>query len=554
MSAFHEYFTAVYDGTIKSCEKMKRVAELLLEQAASPDEYHLDLDIANKHIEFIERFCKVPAGNVGVPLKFEPFQRARWEAVLGFVDDNNIRQYNEVFIVEGRKNGKTTEAAAIELDLCMNDGEGAPEIYNLATKYEQAMKGWTAANNMRLQSPQIRAHLKKRAADLFCDLNMGTIKALASNVKDLDSLDAHVAIIDELGAMVKRKIYDDMKQSMSARQQPLLISITTMGFVRNGVFDSQYEYSEKLLEGRLSQKNKRFLPLIYELDNMDEWRDEEAWIKATPGLGTIKKYSFLKETVEKAVDDPAFRPTVLTKDFNVKQNAASAFLKYESIINDIQCPPLTEFRYGIGSLDAADSVDLNAARVMFMRPNDDHIYTRSMYWIPESVIDEVYRDGNEKERDDAPYRLWIQQGYMRTYEGNRVNKRVMLDWLIEFQETEDIYIYQIGYDPWHIDDSLLLMFEQEFGRGVMTPVRQGVFTLSQPMKNMKADMEAGLIVHDNNPVDVWCLMNLHAKTDINGNVQPVKSTDRRQRIDGAVTLINGYVILENNKDEYLSII
>ena len=553
MSEFAEYFTAIYDGKILACEKMKRISEMLLENAANPDEFHFDLELANRHIEFIEKFCKVPAGKVGQPLKLELFQKARWQAVFGFVDDDDLRQYQEVFIVEGRKNGKTTEAAAIELDLCMNDGEGAPEIYNLATKYDQAMKGWNAANNMRRQSSAIAAHLHKRASDLYCDYNMGTIKAMASNVKDLDSLDAHAAVVDELGAMVKRKIYDDMKQSMGARSQPLLIAITTMGFVRNGIFDSQYEYADKLLHGKLTTPNKRFLPFIYELDEMSQWKDPKYWILANPGLGTIKSESYLQDIVDKAKDDPSFLPTVLTKDFNVRQNAASAFLKYESIINDKKIPD-ANFRYGIASLDAADSVDLNSARVMFMRRNDENIYTKSMYWIPESVIEAVYKNGNEKERDDAPYRLWIQQDYMRTYEGNRVNKRVMLDWLLEFQEKEDIYIYKVAYDPWHMDDSLLLLFEQAFGRDAMVPVRQGPYTLSQPMKNFKADLEAGKIVHENNPVDVWNLINLHAKEDINGNVQPVKSTDRRQRIDGAVTLINGYTVLENNMEEYLTLI
>ena len=406
---------------------------------------------------------------------------------------------------------------------------------------------------MRRQSAAIASHLHKRAADLYCDFNMGTIKAMASNVKDLDSLDAHAAILDELGAMVKRKIYDDMKQSMGARSQPLLIAITTMGFVRDGIFDSQYEYADRFLHGKLSKPNKRFLPFIYELDELKQWTEPKYWIFANPGLGTIKSVSYMQEIVDKAKDDPAFLPTVLTKEFNVRQNAATAFLKYEHIVNDKKIPEYA-FRYGIGSLDAADSVDLNAARVLFMRKDDENIYTKSMYWIPESVIEEVYKNGNEKERDDAPYRLWIQQGYMRTYQGNRVNKRVMLDWLLEFQEKEDIYIYKVAYDPWHMDDSLLLLFEQAFGAGAMIPVRQGAYTLSQPMRNLKADMEAGKIVHENNPVDVWNLMNLHSKTDINGNIQPVKSTNRRQRIDGAVTLINGYCVLENSMEEYQTLI
>ena len=194
MSELVPYFTALLDGMITACDKMKRASEMILDGYENPGEYHFDPEIAEAHISFIEKFCKVPAGNIGEPLKLEQFQKARLEAVFGFVDDNDLRQYNEVIIIEGRKNGKTTECAAVEIDLVMNDDEGAPEVYNIATKYEQAMKGFNAANNMRRQSPSIAKHLKKRASDLYCKYNMGFIKAMASNVKSLDSLDAHAVI------------------------------------------------------------------------------------------------------------------------------------------------------------------------------------------------------------------------------------------------------------------------------------------------------------------------------------------------------------------------
>ena len=210
MSELVPYFTALLDGKITACDKMKRASEMILDGYENPGEYHFDPEIAEAHIAFIEKFCKVPAGNIGEPLKLEQFQKARLEEVFGFVDDNDLRQYNEVIIIEGRKNGKTTECAAVEIDLVMNDDEGAPEVYNIATKYEQAMKGFNAANNMRRQSPSIAKHLKKRASDLYCKYNMGFIKAMASNVKSLDSLDAHAVIIDELAAITNRDIYDLM--------------------------------------------------------------------------------------------------------------------------------------------------------------------------------------------------------------------------------------------------------------------------------------------------------------------------------------------------------
>lgn len=553
MTPFEKYFTAILDGKIVACEKMKRISNILLDRFYCPDEFHFDAEIANRHIEFIERFCYVPAGNIGEKIRLELFQKARLQALFGFVDDNDIRQYNECLIIEGRKNGKTTECAAVENDMLVNDGEGAPEIYNIATKYDQAKKGFTAAYNMIKQSPQLRKHVRKRAADLYFPANMGFIKAMASNTNSLDSLDSHMVVIDELAAIKNRDLYDLMKQSMGARSQPILFCITTNGFVRHGIFDAQYKYAADFLESKLSEPNVRFLPFIYELDDISEWLDESCWEKANPGLGTIKQYSYLREMVQKAKDDPSFKPTVLVKDFNMVQNSEAAWLTWEDLNNETALP-VEPFRYAIGGMDAADSIDLNAAKALCMRPGDDHIYVRSMYWIPQSVLDAQAETGIRRERDNAPYQLWIDQGYMRAYPGNKVDKKIFLEWFRELRDEEDLYIVYIGYDPWHIDDSLLREFRMEFGADSMIPVRQGTITLSQPMKDLKADLGARRIVYGNNPIDKWCLLNTSVKTDINGNIQPVKGLDARQRIDGTVALICGYKVLQDKMDEYQSMI
>ncbi len=553
MLEFERYFGDILDGRIKACEKIKIISNKLMEQYLKPGEYHFDCETAERHIEFIERFCYVPAGAIGTRIKLEPFQKARLQAAFGFVDDNGLRQYNEVLIIEGRKNGKTTECAAVELDLLVNDREGAPEIYNVATKLDQAKKGYNAACNMRLQSPLLKRHVKKRAADLYFPGNMGYIKALGSNVNTLDSLDAHAVIIDELGAIKNRDLYDLMKQSMGARSQPLLFCITTNGFVRENIFDAQYKYAEKLLYGKLAEENKRFLPFIYELDSIGEWEDEECWIKANPGIGTIKSWDYLRQMVSKAKDDPSFKPTVLVKDFNMKQTSEAAWLTFEALDNEERLPEYA-FRYGIGGFDAADKVDLNAAKCLCMKPDDPHIYVKSMYWIPERVLEEEERKGNRRERDSVPYSLWVSQGYLRTCPGAKCDKKIFIEWFRELRDREDIYMLYIGYDPWHIDDSTLREFEGEFGKTAMVPVRQGVATLSAPMKDLASDLKEKLIVYDNNPIDKWCLANTQVKTDINGNIQPVKGVDARNRIDGTIALINGYVVLQDKEDEYLSLL
>ena len=552
MTEFEQYFSALYDGTILACDKMKRVSEMLLNQFASPGEFHFDYEVAKWHIAFIERFCKRPTGKLGQPLQLELFQKARLQAIFGFVDDNNLRQYNEVMIVEGRKNGKTTECAAVETDLLLNDGEGAPEIYNVATMLDQAKLGFNACYKMVRQSPTLRKHIRKRAADLYAPSNLGFIKALASNTNSLDGLNVHGAIIDELAAIKNRDIYDLIKQAMGAREQPLLFCITTNGFVRSGIFDAQYEYAKKVLDGKI--KAPRFLPFIYELDDASEWDKPEMWIKANPGLGTIKKKEYLEEMVQKAKNDPSFKPTVLVKDFNIPQTAQSAWLTFEDLNNEELLPEGGAFRYCIGGFDAADSIDLNAAKAICKRRGDDKLYIKQMYWIPQAVLDQQEERGDRRERDGVPYSLWVSQGLMRTCEGRRVNKRVILDWYCELRDREDIYPLYIGYDPWHISDELLAAFEQEFGRNVMVKIRQGVLTLSQPMKDLKAEFQEKKIVYNNNPIDKWCLINTEEKKDVNGNVQPVKSDERARRIDGTAALLDAYVVYCNKRDEFESLI
>lgn len=542
MSELERYCKDVLSGKITACKRIKQICEMLLNDILNPGDYHFDEELANKHIFFIETFCKQPTGTLGTPLRLELFQRARLQALFGFVDDNGIRKYNECLIIEGRKNGKTTECASVELDMLINDGEGAPQIYNIATMLDQAKLGFNACHKMVKQSPMLSKHIKKRAADLYFETNFGFIKALASNSSSLDGLDTHCAVIDELAAIKDRDIYDLIKQSMGARSEPILFTITTNGFVRHGIFDAQYEYACNILDGKI--QDTHFLPFIYELDDIKEWDKEECWIKANPGLGTIKSYDYLRQMVEKAKKDPSFKPTVLVKDFNMVQNEESAYFRFEDINNE--AVNTEHFKYCIGGFDAADSIDLNAAVAICKKSSSDEIVVRSMFWLPE---DQVLRDGRV-ERDFVPYRQWASEGLLRLCPGNKCDKRIFLDWFCELREKEDLYPLFIGYDPWHISDDLLAQFKMEFGANCMIPVRQGVFSMSEPMKNIKAEFQAGNIVYQNNPILKWCLMNLHSKRDVNNNVQPVKGDSPLKRIDGAVALIIAFKILEDKADSY----
>lgn len=552
MTYIEEYYNKIMSGDIIACKRIKQVYTMLVDKLYNrKGNWVFHEELANRPIEFIERFCKQAQGELGGNLELMLFQKAKHQAVFGFVDENTyLRQYNEVLDIRGRKNGKTTELAADEIYMGVGDGEGSPEIYNVATKFEQAHKGFNECYKMIQQSLALSKYFKKRKSDLYIPFNYGTIKALSSNANGLDGLNSHMVTIDELAAIKNRDLYDLMKQSMSSRRQPLLNCITTNGFVRNSIFDAQYEYACKVLDGKV--KDDRFLAFIYELDDPDEWDKEEMWIKANPGLGVIKKIEFLRDCVNKAKADPAFKATVMVKDFNMKENSASAWLRWDELNNETVFDIKSMgFKYGIGCFDLAETTDLAAAKLLCMRPNDENIYVISMYFIPEEKLN---HEEDNKEYDNVPYKLWEKQGLIRVCPGNKVNKYHMLEWFKEIRDKYDIYVPWIGYDPWHVDDSLEQAYKNEFGEAAMIKVRQGVYTLSGPMKELKADLSAHRVIYNNNPIDKWCLSNTEVKTDINGNIQPIKGNDSRKRIDGAVSLIIGYVVLKDKMSEYLNMI
>lgn len=559
--AIREYFGGVLDGTITACAKMQQVAAIVLRDLDNDDTlypYHYREEYAQKHVSFIERFCRLPSGKLGQPFELELFQRAILSVVFGFVDVEGKRQYREVLLIMGRKNGKTALASAIELDLLINDDEGAPEVYNVATAHDQAAKGFNNAWRMVLTSPALGRHVRKRVSDLYCDLNMGSIKALSANTNHLDGLDISGAIIDEPAAMKNRDLYDLTIQGTSARRQPLVLEITTNGFVRNGIFDAQYEYATKWLDGKATgEKAERFIAFIFELDERDEWQEESAWIKANPGLGTIKSLEGLRQNVSKAKDDPTFLPTLLVKDFNLIENQSQAWLTWAEIHNDDTFDPSDgSFSYAVLGVDASDTTDLTAACLLMMRPNDERIYAMHMAWIPLRALEQAETEGRRGGRDGVPYDAWIARGLLRTSPTPIIDKRLVLDWVDEVREKCGIYAVACGYDPWHMRDvPTVEAYEGYFGADNFKKVIQGAQTLSMPMKELRALYKENRVVDNSNPIAEWCRSNVAVRSDANGNIAPdKKNQDPRNRIDAWAAECDAFVVLKDMMDDFRSMI
>jgi len=547
------YLMGCLDGSIVAGRRIKALAEKMLPRIRNGYKgWRYDVDLATRPVEFIERFLKIPSGKLGVPFILEPYERMIVELTFGFVDENEKRQFQYTLVEVARKNGKSSLGAAIELYMLVADGEGAPQIYNAATSKAQASLAYGAVWRMVRQSPKLLKILRKgtvveRAENgIISDGNMGYCVPLSKQSDHLDGLDVHMCLFDEMAAAEDRSIFDLIRQGTGAREQPLMVAITTQGFVRDNLWDHERDYAVQWLDGKI--EDDRFLGILFEQDDRSEMWDETMWPKSNPGLGTVKKVEYMRAQVLKAKNDPSYTPTVLTKDLNLPANQASAYLSFEEAVNEelYDFDP-SVFRYGVVGIDAADTIDLNAATALFMRPGDDHIYRRSMYWIAEEQV--KVNSNSQRGRDGVPYHEWAARGLIRIVPGNKVDKRVFLDWVQELAD-EGLYTRYIGYDPWHMDDSTLRELKSMVGEDNVEVVRQGVQTLSQPMKQLKADMRDGRIINNHNPIDEWCNLNLAAKIDINENVQPVKKAGATTRIDGYMALLDAYITLMRHEADY----
>ena len=544
-----EYWKQISTGKIKTSKKVLRQYELLVKELDNPkmlgDNWKFDIDKATYPIEFIEKFCKRTQGtNIGEPIKLALFQKAKIQAVFGFVDKKTgFRRCRE-----------TATSGGLSLYALMGDGEGGAEVYFVATKKDQAKKGFVEAQNMVKQCPALSKHLKKRQTDLYFGLTFSKMEALSSDSNTLDSLNTSYGNIDELHAIKDRNLYDVIKQSMSAREQPLLNIMSTNGFHRDTIFDDQYElYDNILYEKNGFKYDGTILSFIYELDEPNEWMDEDSWIKANPGLDIIKSRKELRDNVERAKIDDKFRRTVLVKDFNLKQSSENAWLSWEDLNNEETFEvEKMNFRYGIGGVDLSGTTDLTSAKMLCMQRDNPKLYILQMYFLPEDLFEERCKL-SEKGGDNVPYRIWHERGLLRLTEGNRINYHDITEWFKELRDKHGIYLYKCGYDPWGSPYWVEEM-KAEFGEDSMEQVIQGAKTFSIPMKNLKADLQKNIVVYNNNPIDKWCLSNTVIKRDENDNIRPVKPSNQRKRIDGTMSLIDSYVVYNNHKEEFQNIV
>jgi len=549
MNYISEYNDKIQSGEIVVSKRVKTVYKRLARESKLKiidKKYVFDETRAERPITFIEKLCRHSKSEwSGQSVKLELFQKAFIQALFGFVDKKTgVRRYREAFFLVARKNGKTTLMAGLALYMLTADKEAGAEVYTVATKYAQARLLFDESHNMIKLCPELTKLTRKRKTDLYYTPTMSKMQPLSRNSDSLDGLNASFVVMDELHGIKDRNLYEVMRQSQAARLQPLLVMITTAGTVRECIFDDMYGHACGVADGSI--EDDTFLPILYELDNREEWLNPAAWVKANPALGVIKKADDLTAKVERAKQNPSELSGLLCKEFNVRETVKTAWLSFEAINNE-ETFDMEDFRgaYCIGGADLSVTTDLTCASLLFMKRGEDKKYITQMYWLPADNLRERVT------QDKIPYDKWHERGLLRLCTGNSINYSDVTAWFTETVKQYDLFPAWVYYDSY---SARYFVEEMQFQGFSMIRCIQGAKTLSLPMQMLGTDLQAHKVVYNNNPVLKWCLTNTGIQTDRNGNIVPVKNQSPRQRIDGAAALLDCYVGLYEHYNEFISAI
>ena len=539
-----EYESMIRSGKITVCLPIKSVYSRLVKEAKRSAKWAYCPDLGLYVISFIEQFCKHSKGKwAGKPVRLELFQKAAIMAAFSFVNKKTgKRRFKKVLLLVARKNGKSTFAACIMLYLLIGDGEGGAEIYSIATKKDQAKIVFNEARNMIRQSPELQKVITLHRTDIEFNATFAKFEALASDTNGLDGLNSHGVTIDELHAIKGMELYELMEQSMSSREQPMLLMTTTAGTLRESIYDERYDYAKRVAAWQPGYHDDEFLPLLYELDDINEWTKPECWVKSNPGLGSIKSLDYLSKIVAEARRSPRKISGVLCKDFNMRQSSEGSWLNYADVKNALKFD-MSEVRdtYAIGGVDLSSTSDLTCATILVVK--EKMSYVMQMYFIPEDVAEQKIKE------DGIRYDLYEKEGWVTFCPGNKIVYSMVTEWFCKMRDEHLLAMIWIGYDPWSAQYWVQEMQQNGF---LLEPVIQGARTMSTPMKDLAAEFKGKKVNYNQNPVLIWNLTNTNEKTDENENIRPVKKRNQKLRIDGAVSLIDAWVVYLNHRDEYMA--
>lgn len=528
------YFQGIRDGSIVVGRWICLLYEKIV-NGIQDGTYIFDQRKANNAIQFIEQFVRHNKGKLAPKtLTLSLWQKAAVSVLFGIVDQSGHRQFREVFMVIGRKCGKTLLASAIMAYIAYVDGEFGSEIYCVAPKLDQSDLVYSAFQFTAEHTPAFAKITKPRKTDLYIKKTNTTIKKIAFNEKKADGYNPMLTVADEMSSWPAArglKQYEVMVSGTGAREEPITLAISSSGYVNDGIYDELFKRSTSFLLG--SSKEQRLLPFLYVIDNVSKWNDINELRKSLPGLGVSVSIQFILDQIDIANGSISKRSEFLTKYCNIKQNSSQAWLSTQVVENASGAhlaPETFRNSYCVGGIDLSQTTDLTACTVVIERTGK--LYVLAKFFLPREKIQEA------TERDGLPYEAYIQRGILQPSGDNFVDYHDCFNWFRELVEKYQIYPLQVGYDRYSAQ--YLIQDMKQYGFH-MDDVFQGN-NLTPVIMEVEGLMKDGVIrIGDNDLLKIH-LLNMALKMDANsGRCKPVKISPN-DHIDGGAALLDAMTV------------
>lgn len=527
------YHQAIENGSIVVGKWIKLFYRYLIE-GLQKKSFFFDQKKADKAIRYIETFCHHSEGRSDT-IKLELWQKAFVSVVFGIMDGIGNRQFREIILIVARKNGKTLFASAIISYCTFLDGEYGAKTYCVAPKLDQADLVYEAFFQSTMAEPELARRIKRRKSDLYVESSNSSVKKIAFNAKKSDGFNPSLTVCDEIASWPGDqglKQYEVMKSALGARRQPLILSISTAGYINEGIYDELIKRATRFLLG--DSREKRLAPFLYMIDDIEKWNDINELRKSNPNLGVSVSVDYLLEEIAIAEGSLSKRAEFIVKYCNLKQSSSQAWLPTEAVVKCSTSEPLRleDFRstYCVGGIDLSRTTDLTACVAIIERRGK--LYVFAHFFMPAEKLEEATA------RDGLPYAIYVQRGWLTLSGENFVDYHDCFDWFRMLIERYEIYPLKVGYDRYTAQYLVQDMAAYGFQ---MDDVYQG-FNLTPVIRETEGLLKDGAFCIGDNDLLKAHLLNMGMKTEVeSGRMRPVKISVT-DHIDGGAALLDAMTV------------
>lgn len=548
------YYKKIEKGEIVACDKIKKLYKNIIIPIVEGNDkfYEYDSKVGDVFAFFCSNYIiQNEAPFNGEPLNLLLYQRATFNALLGIRERETKRpRFTEFFFTMAKKNGKTALISAFLL-FQMVRYKGI-NLYGIANSGEQASTIWKQIKDYIENNAEVFKEYKSRifpSKQIYGNKNL--FSALTSNARTKDGFNVHTAVFDEIHEQ-DMEMYGVINRGISthllSNNTPLIILISTAGFMRFGLYDDLYKRAENILNGK--SKEKSLFPVIYEQDKEEEIYNKKMWVKSNPSIGKIKAFEYLEKEIIKGENNKDELYETMIKDFNIKiKDIEDQWLTYKELENkEFYTPPeLEKIKYPrvFGGFDLSKSNDLTAFTTLFIDEKNNKKVAETMYFITEDYLE---KNKNTQEKG-LPWDVWLKNGYAKISGKHIINYMDVYNYIIDKAINKN-YIYEnIFYDPWSSNYLIHALITAGFKEDkTLIKIRQGAKTLSIPIDYMGRDIKEKRLVYQNNPITKWCLSNCVLEYDKNEN-KKLKKANKDRKIDGVASILNIYAGLMNKGEE-----